>query len=80
MISAADLFVFIAPEDADQNTPGTSDTAEVTMVGDCLGIGSTIIFWPYGTRVVNLVPLTIDVPDLGPCRSGTARGRDIQPR
>lgn len=40
-------------------------TGRVTMIGDCLGIGSAVAIWPNGTTVVAEDPLTIEVPDLG---------------
>lgn len=38
---------------------------QLEIVGGCLGAGGTVIVWPYGTKVVEEEPLTIDIPDNG---------------
>lgn len=35
------------------------------VVGGCLGSGGSVIVWPYGTKVVDEDPLTIEIPDTG---------------
>ena len=35
------------------------------VVGGCLGAPGSVIVWPYGTKVVNEDPLTIEIPDNG---------------
>ncbi len=42
----------------------------VTLIGDCLGIGSSVAVWPNGTTIVSDDPLTIEVPDLGQVKVG----------
>jgi hypothetical protein len=46
--------------DEDMGIDGT-----VQLVGDCLGIGDSVAFWPPGTEIVVEDPLTIEVPGEG---------------
>lgn len=39
--------------------------AELQVVGSCLGAGGAVVVWPFGTKVVNTDPLTIDIPHKG---------------
>jgi len=39
--------------------------AELQVVGSCLGAGGAVVVWPFGTKVVDTNPLTIEIPDMG---------------
>ena len=39
--------------------------AELQIVGGCLGAGGSVVIWPFGTRVIDEDPLTIEIPDNG---------------
>ena len=40
-------------------------TANLEVVGSCLGAGGAVVIWPFGTKVVDEDPLTIEIPDNG---------------
>jgi hypothetical protein len=40
-------------------------TANLEVVGSCVGAGGAVVVWPFGTRVVEDDPLTIEIPDNG---------------
>jgi hypothetical protein len=40
-------------------------TANLEVVGSCVGAGGVVVVWPFGTRVVDDDPLTIEIPDNG---------------
>ena len=39
--------------------------AELQIVSGCLGAGGSVVIWPFGTRVIDEDPLTIEIPDNG---------------
>jgi hypothetical protein len=40
-------------------------SGRLEVVGGCLGADGWVIVWPYGTKVVDEHPLTIEIPDTG---------------
>lgn len=65
IIRSRDSIVLVGAKGAGDDMAGTGFVGEVEMVGDCLGVSDTTVFWPHGTTVVDDEPLTIDVPGLG---------------
>jgi len=39
--------------------------ADLQVVGSCLGAGGAVVVWPFGTKVVDTDPLTIEIPEKG---------------
>lgn len=37
----------------------------VAVVGECLGVGDTVVVWPEGTEVTDARELTVEVPGYG---------------
>ncbi|MFN8195566.1 MAG: hypothetical protein U0R80_14945 [Nocardioidaceae bacterium] len=77
-LRAGDVYVLVGAEGDGDNMAGVGFGGEVSMAGTCLGItldGTTwTVVWPYGTKVVDRDPLTIDVPGQGRLSVGTALG------
>ena len=65
IINSQGSVVLVGAKGDGENMAGIGFGGEVSMVGECLGISGTTVFWPYGTKVVDDDPLTIDVPGLG---------------
>ena len=68
MLDSGGKHVLVAPP-----ANGGEDAAisgVVTLIGGCLGIGSSVAIWPHGTTIVSDDPLTIRVPDLGQVKLG----------
>ena len=40
-------------------------SGRLEVVGGCLGADGWVVVWPYGTKVVDEDPLTIEIPDTG---------------
>jgi len=65
VIHSGDVVVLVGAEGDGNNMAGVGFSGKVSMVGSCLGISDTTVFWPHGTKVVDENPLTIEVPGLG---------------
>jgi hypothetical protein len=65
VIHSGDAVVLVGAEGDGNNMAGVGFSGKVSMVGPCLGIGDTTVFWPHGTKVVQENPLSIEVPGLG---------------
>ena len=67
IIRSGDAFVLVGAEgDGDgDNRAGVGFGGTVALVGNCLGINDATVVWPYGTKVIDEDPLTVEVPGLG---------------
>ncbi|WP_224124042.1 hypothetical protein [Nocardioides mangrovi] len=87
-LKAGNVRILVSASSGDQGGADVGVGGTVQLVGDCLGIGNAVAFWPKGTKVVSEDPLTIDVPGEGEISVGdtvqgaggshsTASGSDI---
>ena len=44
---------------------GAALAADLQVVGSALGAGGAVVVWPFGTKVVDTDPLTIEIPEKG---------------
>jgi hypothetical protein len=63
VVVAADVSVLVS----ERATSGMDALGggRLEVVGGCLGAAGSVIVWPYGTKVVNEDPLTVEIPDYG---------------
>lgn len=64
-LEAGKVHVLVSASSGDEGGADVGIAGTVQLVGDCLGIGDAVAFWPKGTKVVSEDPLTIDVPGEG---------------
>jgi hypothetical protein len=62
VISAGGVTVLVSEFPSGMDADGGG---RLEVLGGCLGASGSVIVWPYGTRVVDDDPLTIEVPDNG---------------
>ncbi len=68
-LQADGVKVLVGTDDGN-DMAGVGLEGEVTLVGECLGLGESLIIWPPGTKIIAEDPLAIKVPDLGIVRVG----------
>jgi hypothetical protein len=65
MLTGGNAKVLVGAKLGSGGTLGVGFGGTVTKVGECLGIDSWTVVWPYGTTITSEDPLTIDVPGEG---------------
>jgi hypothetical protein len=74
VLESGDRYVLVGQNLDGENIAGFGYSGTVEIVGACLGINGTTVFWPHGTTIVSDDPLEIDVPGLGRLTEGDEVG------
>lgn len=59
---SGESIVLVGAEGDGEDRAGVGIGGTARMVGDCLGIDTSTVIWPHGTKIVSDDPLTIDIP------------------
>jgi hypothetical protein len=70
ILHSGDSVVLVGTQSNHDSVAGVGFGGYVALVGPCLGLNSTTVVWPEGTKITSDEPLTIDVPGLGRLRIG----------